>query len=123
MKTPLTCANYSKAEKEAWDSATSKGCVIPETYELPYSLEEHSKISAGLLNWQVYHISFEDIKERFYDWKDMPKNFWRVLCDHEVPMSNFFADKRLARKEMEMYNVRHFTCMGNSENKLKPVLI
>ena len=125
MKTKLEYSNYSKAEKEARDKAVEKGFNIPESYGLPYSLEEHSKVAAVLKNWPLHRVYFEDLKRSFYEseFTEMPKRFWRVLCEDEVPMSDWFADKKLARKEMEMFNVRHFTAIGMSENKNKPVLI
>ena len=113
---------YSKAEKEARDLAISKGLPIPESYVLPYSLEDMTKYAAIDQNWPVHKMTFEDLNG-VHEYKDLPKIFYRVVFQGDIPMGGWFADKKLARKDMEMYNIRHFAVMGNSENKNKPVLI
>lgn len=124
--------DYSKAEKESKDKAAAAGVKIPENYEPPYTLAFESKlavIESGVSS--IFH--FEDLEgKKFFSHHDqfegMPRQFWRVVIwdqDGEGCWvgTDWFQDKRKARRAMEQFNVRHFNIMAMSTNKDCPVLI
>lgn len=89
--------------RERFDFANQKGAEIPESYVLPYTVES---IPAS----NVHPFDMDDYKSL----SDPNGRLFRVVCENEVPVSNWTPLGEKARKIAEGYNARHFHIWGLS---------
>lgn len=112
---------YSKKELEAYKNAKDKGVPFSDDYKLPYQLEYTTRVAIAIMGVKFHRMKFNDFCA--YSVDQLPKIMYRVVCEGEVPMSDWYASKQTARKLMESFNVRHFKVASLSDNPKCPVLL
>lgn len=115
---PKAYNSYSQEEWAAFKAARDAGVPFPDDetlYPLPYTI--YTRSTLFIKNNFIKLENGSAIYEGEY-----PKFIFRVEFQ-ESPFSNWFTEKREARKNAEKLNVRHFRVAGNSTNPAMPVLL